>query len=550
MTSLLCRLCVLLALPWTAVALLKPGSASSIADWGAGVLDTSLRLWDEPWLRRGAGVTHYEQLLPLVRRLDAGLPITVVALGSSIVAGAGCFNPPEQLLQHVHRVRERSNPSACAPPQGKPRGWLGAVLSAVNATWPHPEHLLVNLGQPAVDLANYARRWCFTGTLPNNVDLFIVEQHGGAKEAGLLVEQLFIQLATHGRERRRPPAFLFLSASFAVEPWSTPDEERMSQCLRSGCADATANCSDFRTAWFTPGTTSTLGNAAEDAHGAVMHMYGFSEISIRSLLVGATRDRLFNMSSPCALAHLFYSDGIHPSTTGGLLFADLLIKHLKESVAFAAEVAASGQHHLHVLRLPAAPLHDGAWHTPLRRCYDVETSVDLPVVNDSTTGWRWVVEQAAHGEYVKPGWISQQDAGVLSVRFSTVLRPNAISENVTLVVQYLTTYEHIGNATVACTAGCSCEPLLLVGLDTRGRVSLETSATVNVTQAPHCTVSVTSHLSPRSGSGVGEELASSDKFKILGIAVQTYIELGTDLCVDEAHAQACAWHNLTTDRED
>jgi hypothetical protein len=76
-----------------------------------------------------------------------------------------------------------------------------------------------------VDLANYARYWCFTGTLPSNVDLFVVEQHGGAKEAGLLLEQLFIQLATKGRDRIKPPAFLFLSATFAVEPWNTPDEQ-------------------------------------------------------------------------------------------------------------------------------------------------------------------------------------------------------------------------------------------------------------------------------------------------------------------------------------
>ena len=312
MTRLLALCVALLAAPWAAESLLKLGSGHSIDDWGAGVLDTSLRLWDEPWLRRGASVTHYEQLLPLIRRLEAGLPITVVALGSSIVAGAGCFNAPEQLLQHVRRVRDRSNPGACA--DGKPHGFLGAFMAAINATWPHQDHILVNLGQPAVDLANYARRWCFTGTLPASVDLFVVEQHDGAKEAGLLVEQLFIQLATHGREKRQTPAFLFLSATFAVEPWSTPAKEHMSACLQQGCP--ASNCSDFRTAWFTPGTVSTLGNAAEDAHGAVMHMYGFSEISIRSLLVSAIRDTLFNFTTPCALAHAFFNERHPPQPDG------------------------------------------------------------------------------------------------------------------------------------------------------------------------------------------------------------------------------------------
>jgi hypothetical protein len=57
--------------------------------------------------------------------------VTVVALGSSIVAHGGCFNPPDQLLKYVRRVRERASPGECAPP-GKPRGFLGAFMSAIN----------------------------------------------------------------------------------------------------------------------------------------------------------------------------------------------------------------------------------------------------------------------------------------------------------------------------------------------------------------------------------------------------------------------------------
>jgi hypothetical protein len=202
----------------------------------------------------------------------------------------------------------------------------------------------------------------------------------------------------------------------------------MSECLRCGCADITQNCSDFRTAWFTPGTVSILGNAAEDAHGAVMHMYGFSEISFRALFVSAIRDQQFNYSNQCAFARKFFNDGIHPSPTGEVLYADLLIKHLKDAVAHSVAVVASGNESVHVLRLPHTPINEGAWRTPLRRCYDVETSVGMPVVNDSTTGWQWVEEQAANGSYVKPGWISRQNGDVLTVWFSTLLRPNAASE--------------------------------------------------------------------------------------------------------------------------
>ena len=69
--------------------------------------------WDKAWLQRGNSVIHYEQLIPLFERLDAGLPITVVGLGSSIVAGGGCFNNRSQLYSHVHHVRTRLNPEVC-----------------------------------------------------------------------------------------------------------------------------------------------------------------------------------------------------------------------------------------------------------------------------------------------------------------------------------------------------------------------------------------------------------------------------------------------------
>jgi hypothetical protein len=502
-----------------AEGILKPGTQTDIQAWGNGILETSLRVWDEPWLRRAAGVTHFEQLLPFIRRLEAGLPVNVVALGSSIVAGGGCFNDPDQLRQHVRRVRDRSNPNACAPPNNKPDGFLGAFMAAINATWPHKDHMLFNLGQPAADLKTYVHYWCYTGTLPSSVDLFIMEQHAGPEGAGLLAEQFYIQLATKGRERARPPPFIFVGATWVIDPWNTPDAPRMSTCLSSGCIPG-SNCSDFRTAWVIPETHSTVGNAAEDKHAGVMHLYGFSEISLRALFLSAIRDRLFDASTPCALAHLFYRDGIHPTPTGTLLYADLLIKHLKDAVSHAYEVAASGKENLHVLRLPSAPVHAGAWSIPIRKCYDVDTSVGLPVVNESTTGWRWVEEQAAHAQYVKPGWISDRSGDVLTVRFSTILRPRAIADNVTLIAEYLSTYEHIGNATVTCVSGCVCAPMRLVGLDTRGRVSVESTSSTNVTQVQRCTVQVVSELPADD---------TSSKFKMLGMELQTHMNLRVDL---------------------
>lgn len=511
LARLLCLACLLSAAQGAGGGALN---GSALEDWNR-VLDVSLRTWDEAWLGRAQSVTHYEQLRPLFERLHAGQPLTVVALGSSIVSGyAGCFNDEAQLQQHVRQVRRRGNPQLCPPA----RGFLGSFMTELNASFPHPEHLFVNLGQPACDLLNYARRWCFTGTLPREVDLFVVEQHGGGDDLGgdlrgRLIEELWVQVVQRGRGTR-PPAFLFLDAQFAVEPWHSKDPGRMEACLKSECADA-SRCADFRTSFFQNNTVATLGNSAEDSHSAVMHVYGFSELSLRNAVVSAIRDGAWNMSE-CSLAHALYADGIHPSNRGALLIADLLIKHFKDGQAFYRATSVSHFPELHTIRMPHQPVNAGAWRVPLRRCFDVETSVAMPVVAERTTGWAWVEEVGA--QWIKPGWISRTTADVLTVRLSSVLRPEHLGENVTLTATFLRSYEHMGNATLCCVAQCVCQQVQMVGLDTSGHVSLETYASVEVTQADGCTLQVTSELD-----------APDSKFKLLGLGLETYLDPLTDV---------------------
>ena len=51
------------------------------------------RIWTGADLDRASSVLNYEQMKPLILRLEAGLPITVLALGDSITAShGGCFH--------------------------------------------------------------------------------------------------------------------------------------------------------------------------------------------------------------------------------------------------------------------------------------------------------------------------------------------------------------------------------------------------------------------------------------------------------------------------
>ena len=51
------------------------------------------RIWTKADLDHASSVLNYEQMWPVIKRLEAGLPITVLAYGDSItMAHAGCFH--------------------------------------------------------------------------------------------------------------------------------------------------------------------------------------------------------------------------------------------------------------------------------------------------------------------------------------------------------------------------------------------------------------------------------------------------------------------------
>ena len=50
------------------------------------------RIWTRADLGHAPSVLNYEQMWPVIRRLEAGLPITVLAFGDSITKYGGCFH--------------------------------------------------------------------------------------------------------------------------------------------------------------------------------------------------------------------------------------------------------------------------------------------------------------------------------------------------------------------------------------------------------------------------------------------------------------------------
>jgi len=83
---------------------------------------------------------------PFAARLLSGQPVTVLALGSSIVQdNAGVFHSS---LEAVQRAVPVPNFALYEPGKrpGQRVGWAQQFMEYVNATWPHRDHLFINGG--------------------------------------------------------------------------------------------------------------------------------------------------------------------------------------------------------------------------------------------------------------------------------------------------------------------------------------------------------------------------------------------------------------------
>ena len=111
----------------------------------------------------------------LLNKLESGRPVTILAIGSSLVGvHAGCTEP-------IPALRGCACPACCGARCGgwgtATGGWARLMLEQLNQTWPHPEHRLLNLGEPGGNVLptlvacpqNYLR------VGGGGVDLFVVD---------------------------------------------------------------------------------------------------------------------------------------------------------------------------------------------------------------------------------------------------------------------------------------------------------------------------------------------------------------------------------------
>jgi hypothetical protein len=141
------------------------------------------RFWDRQLLSHAVAAANYEQLRPLLRKLNAGRPITVAAIGSSVVQDHGgtfhgSLDAVWAAVPSPHPYLYGGVNSTAGGPAWVQTGWLAYFMRAVNETWPHPDHLLINAGRGGATPAAVANGMCVEASLPAAADLVVVENMG------------------------------------------------------------------------------------------------------------------------------------------------------------------------------------------------------------------------------------------------------------------------------------------------------------------------------------------------------------------------------------
>lgn len=300
------------------------------ADLPAALHDGSHVLWgpalvDAAVLRVGA-----PSLAPLLAKLGRGEPVTVLAFGSSVVqysfgswwSSAKALHDTGVLAFSRASQIEPNNPGdVCEPQDGGGACRMGGVGTALmrhlNATWPHPGHALVNVGQPGGGLQSVLESLCVDALLPHTADLLLFEVSGGGPGGGtspgdatvypFYASALYHQML-HTLDR---PAGLPVVLVHAPYVWELNGE-----------------CEAYEASNFTFASLFEKSDQIDDTASAVAAYYGFSQLSLRNALWDALRagaPAALGLSD-CLYVKAYLRDRIHPTIAGAEFLGEALVR--------------------------------------------------------------------------------------------------------------------------------------------------------------------------------------------------------------------------------
>ena len=314
--------------------------------------------------------------------------------------------------------------------------------------------------------------------LPKQPDLVVLEHlpylEGDNQENNLLsLEQLINRLQYNFNLSSFPP-MIFLNMHAVTEGNYTllrgqAMRDNAEKCIREGGWLCPSLCPHNFVGL--PFADSNATSAAIITNRVAAH-YGAASLSYTNLLTALMHSPARGNLSECQVFAAVYKDLVHPSTGGEVLLADLLVNYLvgaqehyhSEQKQQASNFSLHNPHH------GVAPLDPRSLTVPRMRCFGtmqamhgdevlshgLKTATGIDVAK--AEGWTYV---ETDGGKPRPGWVSTVPGSELQMAIDTDFGELDDPHFITLF--FLSSYEHMGQAEVACVSGCRCDASTIDG---------------------------------------------------------------------------------------
>ncbi|KAG2494815.1 hypothetical protein HYH03_007057 [Edaphochlamys debaryana] len=370
----------------------------------------------------------------MIRKLDSGQPINVVAWGSSVTSEyGGCGTESSRNFLLTPGIPRRCDPwlntdTATDERDGFATGWGTLFMRLLNDTWPHQDHKFANNGVAGCMLFCDLDSTCEQSVLPNPLDLIIMENmHTWTMPEHIeaAIRNVIHDASIMSPDASRPAVILY--NSYAVV--ETVETVEWTECI----AHQRCNTSCIPEA---NGFKHSVGKALPQTHepqtlelGA---LYGIDVLSSNTFLHMLMRDGLMPREgvAACEALSKLFMDTIHPRMLGRYMMGELLFASLQRArdwLQAHPDAVAPG--------LPMRPYANGSLLLEQKRCYmstvhgpefqhhmhahNVPKSY-LDVV--SSHGWQLVFYDNNQTHRHKPGLVAWHPDSVLQFRINTDMR--------------------------------------------------------------------------------------------------------------------------------
>ena len=261
---------------------------------------------------------------------------------------------------------------------------------------------------------------------------------------------------------------------------------------------------------FTHGMTYPLGHneyrpfheGIEDVYGALAQFYDLPWLSMRDATYLIAVHRNVSGFDYNEIMNSRNGDLIHPSDLGHKMMADLAVWLFQSTMIDVLIRPLDDEDKMMLGEEIPTPMYQGNYvPTNVPMCLQFEA---LKTIIANSSGFVFIEE----GAKKKKGFVAHQPGSSILFHLNTVRDQSG--GQVLVQIGHLKSYEGMGMAEARCISGCTCEPKVIDGLQSR-RVSQTYLAGISVSQAADCFLRL--NVLNKTSSTTG------NKFKVTGLMV-------------------------------